>query len=71
MIVAAAGLLLGLTATALFTRLLQSLLFGINPLDPMAFTAMPIVLAAAALLATYLPTRRASSVDPVEIMKAE
>jgi putative ABC transport system permease protein len=71
MIVAAAGLLFGLSAAAAFTRLLQSVLFGIEPLDPITFTAMPIVLAAAALLATYLPARRALRVDPVETMRAE
>ncbi len=70
-VVAAAGVLLGLTAAAAFTRLMRSVLFGIEPLDPLTFTATPIVLAAAALVATYLPARRALSVDPVETMRAE
>jgi hypothetical protein len=71
MIVVAAGLLLGVSAAAAFTRLMQSVLFGITPLDPMTFIAMPIVLAAAALLATYVPASRASWVDPAETMRAE
>jgi putative ABC transport system permease protein len=70
-IVAAAGLLFGLTAASAFTRLMQSVLFGITPLDPVTFTAMPSVLAAAALLATYVPASRATRVDPVETMRAE
>ena len=53
------------------TRLMQSLLFGISPLDPVTFTAMPLVLAAAAVLASYLPARRAAAVDPVETLRAE
>ena len=70
MIIVAAGLLLGLSAAAAVTRLMQSLLFGVEPLDPITFIAMPSVLAAAALLATYLPARRALSVDRVETMGA-
>jgi predicted permease len=71
LIVAAAGVLLGLGAAAAVTRLMQSLLFGVEPLDPLTFTAIPVVLAAAALVATYLPARRALRVDPVETMRAE
>ncbi len=65
------GLAIGLGGALGFTRLMESLLFGISPLDPVTFTAMPIVLAAAAVLASYLPARRAVSVDPVETMRAE
>jgi ABC-type lipoprotein release transport system permease subunit len=50
---------------------MQSLLFGISPLDPITFAVVPIVLAAAAVLASYLPARRAVSVDPVETLRAE
>ncbi len=50
---------------------MRSLLFGIGPLDPITFTAMAVVLATAALLASYLPARRAVAIDPVETMRAE
>ena len=50
---------------------MQSLRFGLTPLDPIAFTAMPLVLAAAAMLASYLPARRAIAVDPAETLRAE
>lgn len=65
------GMTIGLGAAIAFTQVIRSLLFGISPLDPIAFTAMPLVLAAAALVASYLPARRAMAVDPVETMRAE
>jgi len=52
-------------------RLMRSLLFGIGPLDPVTFTAVPVVLVAAAALASYLPARRAAAVDPVDALRAE
>jgi putative ABC transport system permease protein len=66
-----AGVAMGLAGALGFTRVIQSLLFGISPLDPLTFAAMPAVLAAAAILASYLPARRAAAVDPVETMRAE
>jgi ABC-type lipoprotein release transport system permease subunit len=50
---------------------MKSLLFGISPLDPVTYAGVPFVLAAAALLASYLPARRAAAVDPVEALRAE
>jgi ABC-type lipoprotein release transport system permease subunit len=52
-------------------RLMKSLLFGISPLDPLTYIAVPVILAAATVLASYLPARRAAAVDPVEALKAE
>jgi ABC-type antimicrobial peptide transport system permease subunit len=69
--VAAVGVVTGLFAAAAFTRVMQSLLFGIEPLDPITFIAMPLVLIAAAMIAVYLPARRALRVDPVETMRTE
>ena len=71
LVLAGIGVAIGLGGAAGFTRLMQSLLFGISPLDPLTFTAMPVVLAAAAVLASYLPARRAVAVDPVETLRAE
>ncbi len=70
-VLASIGVAIGLAGAAGFTRLMGSLLFGISPLDPITFTAMPIMLAAAAVLASYLPARRAVAVDPVETLRAE
>ena len=68
---AIAGVGIGIAGAAASTRVLESLLFGIRPLDPLTFTTMPIVLVIAALLATYLPARRALAVDPAETLKSE
>ena len=65
------GVAIGLVAAASLTRLMSSLLFGISPLDPLTYAAVPVVLLAAALLASYLPAQRAAAVDPVETLKAE
>ena len=66
-----AGLAIGLGAAAALMQLMKSLLFGISPLDPFTYIAVPLILAIAAALASYLPARRAASVDPVEALRAE
>ena len=71
LILAGVGMAIGLAGAVGFSRFMQSLLFGVTPLDPIAFTAMPLVLAAAAMLASYLPARRAIAVDPAETLRAE
>ncbi len=63
------GVIAGLVAAIGLTRLMKSLLFGISPLDPLTFAAVAMVLVAAAMLASYLPARRASAVDPVEALR--
>jgi len=68
---AGVGVAIGLVAAASLTRLMASLLFGIAPMDPLTYAAVPVVLLSAALLASYLPARRAAAVDPVETLKAE
>jgi ABC-type lipoprotein release transport system permease subunit len=52
-------------------RLMRSLVFGISPLDTVTFTAVPVVLLAAAALASYLPARRTTAIDPVDALRAE
>jgi predicted permease len=68
---AGAGAVIGLAAAAALTRLIKSVLFGISPVDPLTYTAVPIILVAATVLASYLPARRAALVDPVETLRAE
>lgn len=65
------GVVIGLAASAGLTRLLKSLLFEVSPLDPLTYVAVPAVLGIAALLASYLPARRASLVDPTEALRME
>jgi predicted permease len=67
----AAGIALGIAASIGVTRIMASLLFGVSPTDPMTYVAVSAVLAAIALLATYLPARRAARVDPVIALRAE
>jgi ABC-type lipoprotein release transport system permease subunit len=50
---------------------MASVLFGVDPLDPVTFAAVPLVLLTAALVASYVPARRAAAVSPVEALKAE
>jgi putative ABC transport system permease protein len=68
---AAIGLVAGLAVAAAVTRSLQSLLFAVTPLDPATFIGAPILLAAIALLACYLPARRAARIDPMIALRAE
>jgi predicted permease len=65
------GVICGLGAAALLTKLLSALLFGVTAGDPLTYAAMGLVLVGAAALASYLPARRASAVDPVETLRAE
>ena len=65
------GVACGLAASIGLMRLLSSLLFGVSPIDPLTYAAVAAGLAAAAALASYLPARRATTVDPVEALRAE
>jgi len=65
------GLVIGLASAAGVTRLMRSMLFGIQPLDPLSFMVAAVVLAAVALVACALPARRATRVDPLVALRAE
>jgi predicted permease len=71
LILAGAAVPIGLVASAGLTRVLTSLLYGVSPLDPATYLAVPVVLVAAVVVASYLPARRAARVDPVEALKVE
>jgi ABC-type antimicrobial peptide transport system permease subunit len=71
MIVSGAGIALGAAVAAGLTRLMSSLLFGVTPVDAETFGAAAAVLVIAALIASYVPARRAAAVDPVETLRGQ
>ena len=63
------GTLVGIAAAAALARFMASLLFGVTPFDLLSFTVAPVALAFVAVVATYIPARRATRVDPVEALR--
>jgi ABC-type antimicrobial peptide transport system permease subunit len=65
------GLLVGVVAAIALGRWMSSLVFGVSPLDPVTYVAAVAVTLSAAALASYLPSRRAAAIDPIETLKSE
>jgi len=71
MVLAAIGIVVGLVGSFALTRLMSSLLFGVKPTDLLTFSAVALCLLVTALLACYLPARRATKVDPLVALRYE
>ena len=67
----AAGVAIGLAASAALTRLMSALLHGVSPLDPLTYGLVALALTVIALLASYLPARRAASINPLDALRWE
>ena len=71
LVLTAIGVAIGVGSAAGLMQLMRSLLFGTSPLDPLTYLAVLLVLAVSAVVASYLPARRAAAVDPVDALRAE
>ncbi|MGB9179654.1 MAG: FtsX-like permease family protein, partial [Pyrinomonadaceae bacterium] len=71
MALAAIGIVIGLAVALTLTRLLSSLLFGVSATDPVTFTGIALLLACVAFLASYIPARKATKVDPMVALRYE
>jgi ABC-type antimicrobial peptide transport system permease subunit len=67
----AVGIVLGIAGAAVTARVFQAVLFGVSPYDPIAFVAAPALMLAIAAAAALIPTRQATRVDPISVLRAE
>ena len=71
LLLAAIGVPIGLAASVAVTRVMASLLFRVPAIDPLTYLVVPLLVVAAAAIASYVPATRASALDPVEALKIE
>lgn len=71
LLLATAGCVAGLAGAVALSRVLHSFLFEVSAIDPLTFTLVPVLMASVALLAAWLPARRAAGVDPMEALRAD
>jgi putative ABC transport system permease protein len=69
--VAVAGVAIGLAGAVVLSRYMASVLYGVEPLDPLTFSSMALVLMSVAAIASWLPARRAAALDPAETLRAD
>jgi len=66
-----AGIVVGLAGTAALTRYVKGMLFGLSPLDPATLVGVSVMFGLVAALASFLPTRRATRIDPLTALRYE
>jgi ABC-type antimicrobial peptide transport system permease subunit len=71
LILSGVGIVVGVLVATMLGRSMSALLFGIEPLDPIAYVSAVVVILLAASLASYAPARRAAAIDPMETLSAE
>ena len=71
LVIVSSGVAIGLAGALIVARLMDSLLFGIGATDPLTFVSIPVLLALVAVVASYVPARRGSRIDPMLALRHE
>jgi ABC-type antimicrobial peptide transport system permease subunit len=71
LVLTAAGIAIGIAGAAMLARYLEGMLFGLTPLDPTTWAGVAVLFAIVAVLAAYVPARRATTIDPLRALRVE